>query len=312
LLPNLPTSQNILLKGVVTKTSAAARSVADKFGFGFCSTNPRDIIDSEEINTVFIATRHDSHGEYVIDALKAGKHVFVEKPLCLELEELETIRDLLTQKTSGVGTQSLMVGYNRRFSPLSPALKKKLNCEPTALIYRINAGAIPSDSWMQDVEVGGGRILGEICHFVDYLTFVNKALPISVYGASMKDPLSHNDTLSIIIRYENGSIGSIHYFANGSTSLGKEHIEVYQSGVTARLEDFRELSVFGKGKPSRTKLLTQNKGQKSMLDLFIESLREGRGTPIKFEEVYSTSLVCFNVLESLRSGKARNLQDSLS
>jgi len=308
LLPNIPRGNRVALKGVMTKTPTSSRSVADRFGFDFCTSKVEDILENDEINTVFIATRHDSHGKYVIDALKAGKHVYVEKPLCLKIEELQEITNAYCSALSTQhSTPFLMVGYNRRFSPLSEILKKDLRPDPMAMIYRINAGAILADSWIQDPEFGGGRIVGEVCHFIDYLTFLNGSLPVSVYAASMREPNNLNDTLSISIRYRNGSIGVIHYFANGSKSVPKEYVEVYQSGIIAILNDFRYLSIFGHGKHFRKKLLAQDKGQKNEVKQFIETIRQGDRAPIPFEEVYNTSLASFKIIESLQSGQTITL-----
>ena len=300
LLPNIPKADDVMLKGVMTTTSTSSRTAAERFGFEYCTCKIDDILDNDEINTVFIATRHDSHGAYVIKALKAGKHVFVEKPLCLNIEELNEIKECYEQKATH--QLNLMVGYNRRFSPLTNILKSSLRPDPMAMFYRINAGAIPSDSWIQDRDLGGGRIIGEVCHFIDYLTFINGFLPVSVYASAMTEPKDLKDTLSLIIRYQNGSIGNIHYFANGSKALPKEYLEVYQSGITALLNDFCELSIFGGGKPKKNKLLSQNKGQKNEVRLFIESVKMNTPSPIPFEQIYSASLVSFNILESLQTG----------
>lgn len=303
LLPNIPKTNDVVLKGVMTGTPTGSRSVADRFGFEFCTSKPEDIFGKDEINAVFIATRHDSHGSYVINALQAGKHTFVEKPLCLRLEELEEIAKLTGQMANGKVDRVFMVGYNRRFSPLTEILKANFRPGPMAMVYRINAGAIPPDSWIQDQEFGGGRILGEVCHFIDYLTFINGTLPLSLYAAAMRDSNSMNDTLTISIRYKNGSIGNIHYFSNGSKSVPKEYVEVYQSGITALLNDFRELTVSSNGKTWKKRLLVQDKGQKNEVRLFIEAVKNGKFSHMPFEQIYSSSLVSFKVLESLQSGQ---------
>jgi len=197
LLPNIPKKNNVFLKGVMTATSTSSRSVAERYGFDFCTGNEKDILEDENINTVFIATRHDSHAEFVLKALKAGKHVFVEKPLCLTVQELEKISELLAESSKLKAQRILMVGYNRRFSLLAQMIKEKFGEGPMSMIYRVNAGYIPPDSWIQDTEFGGGRIIGEVCHFVDFLTFMNGSLPVSVYAAAMKDPNNLNDVLNI-------------------------------------------------------------------------------------------------------------------
>lgn len=303
ILPNIPRAGDIALKGVMTRTALGARSAADRFKFGFCTTRAEDILDSSEINTVFIATRHDSHADYVIRALGAGKHVFVEKPLCLNPEELEDITRVMAQAGENGSGLILMPGYNRRFAPLTKVLKGAMSGDAASMVYRVNAGHIPAVSWIQDRETGGGRVIGEVCHFVDYLTFLNGSLPVSVSAQAVRDPLSLNDTLSILLKYQNGSIGTISYFANGSKSLPKEYIEVHQSGMSAIINDFREISIYGNGKPGRKKLLAQDKGQKEEVRLFLDSVRAGKGPPIGFEEVRSTSLVTFKILESLQSGQ---------
>ncbi|MGA7878865.1 MAG: Gfo/Idh/MocA family oxidoreductase, partial [Desulfoferrobacter sp.] len=196
-------------------------------------------------------------------------------------------------------SQLLMVGYNRRFAPLSRILKDKLRHGPFSMMYRVNAGSISPDSWIQDREIGGGRILGEVCHFVDYLTFLNGSLPVLVQAVAMDDPFHHQDTLSVSIRYKNGSIGSIQYFANGSKELPKEYLEVHSHGVTAILRDFRELQIHSKGRPFKKKLLTQDKGQKEEVRQFIEAVRHGKEAPISLDEIFSTSYTCFAILESL-------------
>jgi len=304
----------VVLKGVMTASSAGSRSVADLYGFEFCTGQKDDILSSAEINTVFIATRHDTHGYYLKKALEAGKNVFVEKPLCLTEEELEQIRDtyysLITNNKSQInsdGSPLVMVGYNRRFSLLTQIIKDKIGTGTMSMIYRVNAGAIPGDSWIQDKEIGGGRILGEVCHFVDYLTHINGSLPVSVYAASMRDAQGHDDTLSISLKYENGSIGSIQYFANGPKSLTKEYVEIYSHGTTAILKDFRSLEIYGTGKPFNKKLLSQDKGQKNEVKSFINSILNGTEPVIAPHEIFNTSEVTFKIIESIRTGKSIKL-----
>jgi polar amino acid transport system substrate-binding protein len=316
LLPNIPKNKNISLKGVMTASGTSSRSVAERYEFEFCTGDEKDILENGNINTVFIATRHDSHAEFVLKALKASKHVFVEKPLCLTAEELSQIVDLLNRQaniSNGNSTQQLddstnrpilMVGYNRRFSPLAQMIKKNFGEGPMSMIYRVNAGSIPADSWIQDAEFGGGRIIGEVCHFVDFLTFMNGSLPVSVYAAAMKDPNNLNDVLNISLRYENGSIGTISYFANGDKGLPKERVEIYANGCTAILGDFKTLVVYADGKKKKKKLLSQNKGQKTEVRQFIEAILNGTGEVIPFEEIHSASLATFKIIESIRSGES--------
>lgn len=303
LLPNIPKSDDILLKGVMTSSSTGSRSVAERFGFEFCTGNAEEILRDSEINTVFIASRHDSHAKYVVDALKEGKNVFVEKPLCLTVEQLDEITALYNSQLAIRNPQPiLMVGYNRRFSPLTRMLREKIGSGPKAMSYRVNAGNIPADSWIQDPEIGGGRIIGEVCHFVDYLTHISGSLPITAYAATMRDPENLNDTLTIALKYENGSIGSIQYFANGPKSMAKEYVEIFCHGTTAVLSDFREIRIYGTGKPFTKKLLNQDKGQRNEVRLFIESVRDGSAL-IPIDELVSTTEVTFRIVESIRTGQ---------
>ena len=302
LLPNIPKSNDVSLKGVMTKTGTSSRSVAERFNFDFCTTNVKDIIENDDINSVFIATRHDSHANYVMDTLKAGKHVFVEKPLCLKIQELDDIRKCY--ELSATSCQLLLVGYNRRFSPLIQKLKKELGEGPMAMTYRVNAGAIPKESWIQNSEFGGGRIIGEVCHFVDTLTFLSGSLPVSVYANAMADPSNLNDTLNVTLTYQNGSIGTISYLANGDKRVPKERVEVFAHGASAIVEDFKKLVVYSGGKKKKKKLISQDKGQKDEVKRFVEAIIKGKGFAelIPFEEIYNTSLVTFKIIESIRFG----------
>lgn len=302
LLPNLPKNDfEIANKAVLTSSGTSSKTVADKFGFEFCTSQKEDILGNDDINTIFISTRHNTHAGYVQDGFQAGKNIFVEKPLCLKMAELielqHTYSSLLSANNS---TPALMVGFNRRFAPLAVALKQRLGDGPVSMIYRINAGAIPADSWIQDSEIGGGRIIGEVCHFIDFMTYMSNSLPVRVYASVFPDPQHLHDTVTINMEFENGSIGNIAYFANGSKSLAKEYIEVYQNGVTGILKDFKELEVYGSGKPYRKKLFSQDKGQKAMLDAFLGAIKNGTAQPISIAEIFCVTHATFAVLESIQ------------
>lgn len=320
LLPNLHKSKDVSLIGVMTSSGTSSRSVTERFGFEFCTSDVKDILgesrkegldsrlrgnanikgsNSKGINTVFIATRHDSHAGYVLKALETGKHVFVEKPLCLTEDELESIRFAYQNNA-----QHLMVGFNRRFSPLTVMLKEKFGDGPMSMICRVNAGKIPQDSWIQDMATGGGRIIGEACHFIDLLTFINGSLPISVYAQALPDPHHLNDTITVTLTYSNGSIGTISYFSNGPKSLPKEYIEIYSAGSAGIIRDFKEIEITGAQKTIRKKLWSQDKGQKRMVQSFIEAILQGGTTPIAFDDIYMVTLTTFKILESLRTGQS--------
>ncbi|NRA92834.1 MAG: oxidoreductase, partial [Psychroserpens sp.] len=189
-----------------------------------------------------------------------------------------------------------------RFSPLTQKLKKAVGNNPMTMIYRINAGAIPKDTWIQDMEIGGGRILGEVCHFIDYLTYLNGSIPVKISASALPDANQLNDTLNILIQFENGSSGVIGYYANGSKSMTKEYVEVFSAGTSATLNDFKELKVYGKGKPKKDKLLNQNKGQKEMVNAFVNGLLNDGQSPIPFNEIVAVTSASFKVLESIKRG----------
>ena len=297
LLPNIPVNNAISRIGVLTNTGTTSKRVAEKFKFQFCTSDEADVFD-DRTNTLFIATRHDSHAQYVIKGLGAAKNIFVEKPLCLTLEELEIIKDL---KYKTPGTQ-LLVGFNRRFSSLSQIVKKKLGNGPMTMIYRINAGVIPKDTWIQDRQMGGGRIIGEVCHFIDYLTFINGSLPLKLSAQALPDPYGLNDTVNILLKFENGSTGVVSYYANGAKDLPKEYIEIYSSGTTAIISDFKELKIYGNGKPFAKKLLNQNKGQGQMMETFFDGLLHTGKEAISFEDIYAVTKATFKVILSIEQG----------
>ncbi len=300
LLPNIPKQSDIRLKGVMTATSSSSRSVADRYKFEFCTGDEQNILGNNDINTIFIATRHDSHAKFVVKSLQAGKNVFVEKPLCLQEEELHEITNAYNSAlNSQHSAQMVMVGYNRRFAPLIQKIKETLGDGPMAMMYRVNAGSIPADSWIQDTEIGGGRIIGEVCHFIDLLTFLNGSLPVSVYATAMQEPQALNDIVNISLSYGNGSIGTIAYFANGDKSVPKEMLEIYANGCTALLNDFKTLSIYNRGR-KQEKRQPQDKGQKNEIKLFLEAILNGTGMIIPFDEIYSTSLVTFKIIESIQ------------
>ena len=295
LLPNIPKDDSIQLTGVVTSSGNSSRSVAEKFGFQYAAASAQDIFGDEKTNTVFITTRHDSHAKYVIGGLQAGKNIFVEKPLCVSQSELDQISEVWNAEST-----NLMVGYNRRFSPFAERVKDLVADRPVSIIYRVNAGSIPKESWVQDPEFGGGRIIGEVCHFIDFIIFVTGSLPSLVYATKMASPHGLRDTVSISIDFDNGSIGTICYFANGSKAVPKEHIEVFCDGSTAQITDFRELQISGgSNKRLRKKLLSQDKGQRHMIREYLARTRDGGPALIRPNEIIASSLVTFAAERSL-------------
>ncbi len=295
LLPNLPLHDPAIARvSVLTNSGTTSRRVAERFGFASCTDTEDLIFDDPSVNTVFIATRHDSHAHYVEQALRHGKHVFVEKPLALTITELLAVEEAYRQ--SG---KQLMVGFNRRFSPLAVKLKKALGSGPMSMIYRVSAGMIPGDSWIQDAEIGGGRIIGEGCHFIDFMTWVCGSMPTKVFASALPDPNGFQDTVSIQLEFANGSIGVLAYYANGAKSLSKEYFEAHHAGASVILNDFRELELHGR-RNAREKLWNQAKGQPEMVAAFLAALKTGEPSPISFEELKSVTVAGFAAMTSLR------------
>lgn len=308
LLPNIPKEGWIKKRGVMTVSGLSSRSVAEKFQFEYCTSSENEILQNDAVNTIFIATRHNTHAEYVLKALGHGKKVFVEKPLCLNTDELKAITDTYYSERST--PPMLMVGFNRRFSPLVEFIKEKIDAGPMSMVYRVNAGAIPPDSWIQDKEIGGGRIIGEVCHFIDLLTFINGSLPEKVQAFSIPDTRGMMDTVSINIKFFNGSIGTVAYFANGPKNLPKEYIEIYRAGATAILKDFKEVEFISQSKKTIKKLIFQDKGQGAMVRRFLEAVKNGDNSPISFEEISAVTLASFRAVESLHSGLVKSVYSS--
>jgi predicted dehydrogenase/threonine dehydrogenase-like Zn-dependent dehydrogenase len=282
-----------------------ARHAASKFGFRSSTTDEREILDNPSVNTVVIATRHHLHAGQVIAALKSGKHVFCEKPLCLneaELSEIAATHDALTS------TQLLlMVGFNRRFAPLALRMKTFLQAvrEPLALHYRVNAGFLAADHWLNDPQQGGGRILGEVCHFVDFLCFLTDSCAVEVETRSLPNPGHYSsDNVLCSLRFANGSRGTISYLANGDKSYSKERIEVFGGGSVAVLEDFRRLELVRGGKKNVSRsLLRQDKGHRGEWEAFVKAIQTGAESPIPFRELVNTMLTTFALEESRCLGR---------
>lgn len=305
ILPFLKGDAKISLNGVCTAKGLTAKSVAEKFGFAYCTSDVDEIVWDENTQVVCIATRHDSHAHYVATALRAGKHVFVEKPLCLDESQLNEITKAycgLPSQTSAI--RHLMVGYNRRFAPLSLKLKEFIGYAngPITVVYRVNAGALPSDNWYQDPDQGG-RFIGEGCHFIDYGQFLTDSAPLRVTAsgiATVDRPLLLTDDLIVTIEMENGSLVTIIYNASGNAAMPKERIEVFGSNSSAILDDFKVLTLFRGRKKQVVKNMGSDKGNKTEISSFLECIRLGREALIPFESLVATSRATFAAMESLR------------
>ena len=303
LLPVIRQSGGAQLIGITAANGAHARHAADKFGFRYCATDEARIIDDPAVNTVVIATRHNLHAAQVIAALQAGKHVFCEKPLCLNEEELAEI----VQAYGTARASRLMVGFNRRFAPMAKRMKSFLQevREPLALHYRVNAGYLPPDHWLNDPEQGGGRIRGEACHFVDFLSFLAGSPPVEVAARGLADQGRYSgDNVVISLQFANGSQGTISYFANGDKSFSKERVEIFGGGTVTVLEDFRRLELIRSGrKQVMHSRLRQDKGHAAEWEAFAASIRSGGAPPIPFAEIVASTLATLRATDSLSTGE---------
>jgi predicted dehydrogenase/threonine dehydrogenase-like Zn-dependent dehydrogenase len=304
LIPNVK-SFGASLDGVVTSKGITSKNVADKFKFNFCSTEAMDLLGNKNINTIFIATPHSSHADLAVKSLQAGKAVFVEKPLAINTEQLE---EVITTKEKFI--QPLMVGFNRRFAPISRLIKKEFSTvtEPMVINIRVNAGIIPKDHWTQIPEIGGGRIIGEVCHFIDLMQFFTNAEPVKVYAESVStanDKITAADNIAIVVKFSNGSIGNLTYLANGDKSMPKESIEVFGAGNIGVINDFRDGSFYKDGKIR--KLKSSGKGHKEEVDAFLNAVNSGNESPISFRSICLTTITTFKILDSLYTGNSQEI-----
>jgi len=305
MLPALKRLRAVEMMVASAANGSHAWHAAHKFGFRSCTTDKQQILNNPAVNTVLIATRHHLHASQVIAALAAGKHVFCEKPLCLNEAELKEIAE--EHNNSGRQRRHLMVGFNRRFAPLAMKMKSFVQetGEPLALHYRVNAGFLPADHWLNDPLQGGGRIIGEVCHFVDLLRFLTGATPVEVETHSLSNPGRYsNDNVVCSLRFTDGSQGTISYLANGDKSFSKERIEVFGGGRVAVLEDFRRLELIQSGKKRVFRsLFRQDKGHRGEFEAFVAAIQTGSESPIRFPEIVSTMLTTFALEESRSLGR---------
>jgi predicted dehydrogenase/threonine dehydrogenase-like Zn-dependent dehydrogenase len=288
------------LVSVVTTRGITAKSVGEKFQFLSHSTDAHHMLSDRTVNTVFIATRHDTHAAFAAAALEAGKNVFVEKPLAVREDELTQVVEVARRQ----GNCRLMVGYNRRFSPLARQAREVFQrvSGPLLINYRVNAGFLPKEHWTQ-TEQGGGRILGEVCHFVDLMHFLTGSDPVRVYALSVAADnarMPDQDNVVISLRFQNGSVGHISYLVCGDKLLSKERIEIFGGGESFIIDDFRLGEHYAGGLRRRLKI--PGKGHQEEVAEFLRAIRDGRPSPISIDSLALTSLATFAILDSLRTG----------
>jgi predicted dehydrogenase/threonine dehydrogenase-like Zn-dependent dehydrogenase len=302
LLPPLKGHARVDFTNIFTRTGMTAADVGKRYGFANAVDSPQGVLQDEATAAVVVATRHDQHGPLVLAALEAGKHVFVEKPLCLTEAQLVAIRDRASAMSADGQLPVVLTGFNRRFSGSAQAVRKHFGRDPGALsmTYRVAAGRIPGTHWTQDPIEGGGRIMGEVCHFIDLMQFVCGGMPVEVSATALETPntdITAADNVSINIRFSDGSVGNVCYFAEAAKTVPKERLEVHGAGRSAVLDNFSSVTLYA-GRSKKTRRIA-GKGHPEEMKAFIDGVRRGE-SPISLESQIYTTLATLRVLESLR------------
>jgi len=299
LLPHFKT-EGVEFRSIATASGISAHDVGKRFGFAYAVSSAEEVLDDASVNLIVIGTRHDLHAELARKALERNKHVFVEKPLALDDEQLDAVLE-----AAGSSSARLMVGFNRRFSPLAQRAKEFFNGldTPLSMLYRVNAGRIPKEHWTQIAEEGGGRIVGEVCHFIDLMQFLAGAPPVSVFAESISAKSSKivdADSVFITLRFADGSNGAVAYVSEGDKGLAKERLEVFGGGRVFVLDDFRRATLYKDGREEQVALKAQDKGQQAQVREVCATVLSGSDGPIKLDELIATTRATFRVLDSLR------------
>jgi predicted dehydrogenase len=288
--------------GVAAASGLSAARAGERFGFDYVTTDEMRLLQDETVNTVAILTRHHLHARQTVAALRAGKHVLCEKPLALNPEELREVVEAV-RDASGL----LTVGFNRRFAPLGLRLKEFVVGlgAPVGMVYRINAGSLPANHWLRDPAQGGGRLVGEVCHFIDFMTFLTGSRPVRVYARGLRPGTpDQEDSLMVTLEFGDGSAGSIAYLANGDRALAKERLEVFGGGSVAVLDDFRRLEIIGGGRRRTwTSWLRQDKGHRGLWQALVDAVKGGGPPPIPYTDIFAVSQAALDASVSLRSGE---------
>ena len=288
--------------GICSAKGLNARHAAKKYNYSFACTDENELLENNTVNTVVLLTRHQDHSRQVIKALTNKKNVYCEKPLAIDQASLDEVSRVVSNSDT-----RLMVGFNRRFAPLVIAMKKFLssNIEPMHIHYRINAGLIPLNHWLHDPDQGGGRIIGEGCHFIDLLIYLTGQNPVSVRTFGLPEMGKYKeDNITMVIAFENGSIGTIDYLSNGDKSVPKERIEIFAGGKVVQMDDFRKISMIENGKKIiRKSNLGQDKGHKAAWQAFVNAVKNGSKSPIPYNEIWQVTMTSFAAVQSLREEK---------
>ncbi len=291
------------LKILSTSTGVSGAYAGKKFGFAYATTDTASLFTDPEINSIFVLTRHNTHADLVCQALKAGKNVYVEKPLAIFPEQVNTIEATYLSSQEYENPPIVMIGFNRRFAPHMQKIKELIKGikQPISIIMTINAGEVPSGDWTQDPTVGGGRIIGEGCHFVDLLYYLTGSRPTSVCSTKIgaaPGVFVTDDKMTFTIKFENGSFGTVHYFANGAKTFPKERIEIFCEGRILQLDNFQSLTGFDWPGFRKISLWKQDKGHKESITRFLNAVRTKSGSPIPFEEIVDITNTTFDVVRA--------------
>ena len=311
LLPNLKKVKGVEFRGVSTATGMSATDTAKKYGFAFAATDQGEVMKDAETNLVFVTTRHDMHAAQIKAALDAGKYVFSEKPLCINEEQLDGVLAAKNAEDANDVLSRVMIGFNRRFSPHAKLLKEYFSKRtlPLVMHYRVNAGSIPKDIWLQDPEVGGGRMVGEGCHFIDFMSYVCGAPVEKVQAMCIKTANgaeTPEDSISVNLQFADGSVGTLEYVALGDTTLPKEWCEIHGEGSTATMDNFCKTVCTGKLGKRKLKG-KQQKGFAEELAATIAAVKEGGAMPIPFEQILNVTKTTFAILKAVKSGQSEEV-----
>lgn len=311
LIPALSGLEDVRLSGIASASGLSARSAAENHDFGYAAPDAEALLDDPAVHALVVATRHDTHGPLVVRSVEREKPVFVEKPLAVSEEDLEAVM----AAASGVSRPFVMVGFNRRFAPTTRSLVEFVaeSREPVVMSYRVNAGFLPATHWLHDPAIGGGRIVGEGCHFVDLMMFLAGAPPVEVFARALPDDGRYQqDNVTVQLRFASGSVGTLTYLANGDRRVPKERLEVSGGGGTAILDDFRRVTLARGGKVRKTgrPWTRQDKGHRAELAAFVEAVRSGGESPIPLGEAAIVTETTFRILDSLRSGMPERVSSS--
>jgi predicted dehydrogenase len=302
-LPNIKSISGFDIRAISTANNENAKRTAKQYGAKYCTTDFHDLLKDKDIDAVLITTRHNLHKSIIIEAARANKHVFVEKPMAMSYEECREIAKII--KETGV---LLTVGFSRRFSPFAQKLKSLLKDKKSSLmmVYRVNAGTIPLDSWVNDPIEGGGRILGEACHFFDFLSWLSGEEPVEICANKISRTdwwVVENDNIVCTIKFSGGSIASLIYTTTGSQDFGKERLEVYTEGTTAVINDFNEIILNGFNQGGfKQKII--DKGNKDQMEYFLKVLKGEAKLEVSVKDGVRATVCCLKALESVGKGTA--------